>query len=44
LMPYGSWLPRPGKTRLTFLKPVYPEQVDLSEIAKTVRQSIHEVL
>lgn len=44
LMPYGSWFPRPGRTRLTFLKPVYPERIDYSEISKTVRQSIQEVL
>jgi long-chain acyl-CoA synthetase len=45
LMPYGSWFPRPGKTRLTFLKPVYPDlRASCSEIAKTVRQSIQEVL
>ncbi len=44
LMPYGSWFPRPGRTRLTFLKPVNPERIDYSEISKTVRQSIQKVL
>jgi long-chain acyl-CoA synthetase len=44
LMPYGSRCPRPGKIRLTFLKPVYPELIDYSDITKIVRHSISEVL
>jgi long-chain acyl-CoA synthetase len=44
LMPYGSMFPRPGRVRLNFLKPVTPEMSDYQEIAKTVRQSISEVL
>jgi long-chain acyl-CoA synthetase len=44
LMRYGSIFPKQGKIKLTFLSPVYSEQIDFSEIAKNVRQSIFQVL
>ena len=40
LMPYGSRFPRPGKTKLTFLEPVFPGDSDYSAMADSVRDKI----
>ncbi len=42
--PIGKKFPRPGKIRVSFLDPIYPEELDLNSITNKTREAIASVL